>query len=84
MDKRDDLPGGEGLVAWIIPDGAVEIDMVINRGAFLSGDYQTVFDEIVQIKEACGDAAGTGGHAAGLWSPDRRHGTHHRRVQRGL
>ena len=36
--------------------GANEIDMVINRGAFLSGDYQSVFDEIVQIKEACGDA----------------------------
>lgn len=36
--------------------GATEIDMVINRGAFLSGDYQTVFDEIVQIKEACGNA----------------------------
>ncbi len=36
--------------------GADEIDMVINRGAFLSGDYQTVFDEIIQIKEACGDA----------------------------
>ena len=36
--------------------GADEIDMVINRGAFLSGDYQRVFDEIVQIKEACGPA----------------------------
>lgn len=36
--------------------GANEIDMVINRGAFLSGDYQTVFDEILQIKEACGEA----------------------------
>ncbi len=36
--------------------GATEIDMVINRGAFLSGDYQTVFDEILQIKEACDEA----------------------------
>jgi deoxyribose-phosphate aldolase len=36
--------------------GATEIDMVINRGAFLSGDYQTVFDEIVAVKEACGHA----------------------------
>ena len=35
--------------------GADEIDMVIDRGAFLSGDYATVFDEIVEIKEACGD-----------------------------
>jgi deoxyribose-phosphate aldolase len=36
--------------------GADEIDMVIDRAAFLSGDYQTVFDEIVEIREACGDA----------------------------
>src|SRR5204862_7356466 len=36
--------------------GADEIDMVIDRGAFLSGRYSTVFDEIVKIKEACGDA----------------------------
>lgn len=36
--------------------GATEIDMVINRGAFLAGKYQTVFDEIVAVKEACGDA----------------------------
>jgi deoxyribose-phosphate aldolase len=36
--------------------GADEVDMVIDRGAFLSGDYATVFDEIVEIKDACGDA----------------------------
>jgi deoxyribose-phosphate aldolase len=36
--------------------GADEIDMVIDRGAFLSGDYQRVYDEIVAVKEACGDA----------------------------
>ncbi|MEA2570389.1 MAG: deoxyribose-phosphate aldolase [Acidobacteriota bacterium] len=36
--------------------GADEIDMVIDRGAFLSGDYQKVFDEIADIKEACGPA----------------------------
>ena len=36
--------------------GANEIDMVISRGAFLAGDYQHVFDEIVAVKEACGDA----------------------------
>jgi deoxyribose-phosphate aldolase len=36
--------------------GADEIDMVIDRGAFLSGRYSTVFDEIVKIKEACGEA----------------------------
>ncbi|MGA7616920.1 MAG: deoxyribose-phosphate aldolase [Thermoanaerobaculia bacterium] len=36
--------------------GADEIDMVINRGAFLSGDYDRVFDEIVAVKEASGPA----------------------------
>ena len=36
--------------------GANEIDMVISRGEFLSGQYGHVFDEIVAIKEACGDA----------------------------
>src|SRR5215213_8263949 len=36
--------------------GADEIDMVIDRGAFHSGDYQAVFEEIVAIKDACGDA----------------------------
>jgi deoxyribose-phosphate aldolase len=34
--------------------GADEIDMVIDRGAFLSGDYSLVFDEIVAVKAACG------------------------------
>ncbi|MDX1515301.1 MAG: deoxyribose-phosphate aldolase [Woeseiaceae bacterium] len=36
--------------------GADEIDMVISRGAFLAGEYGFVFDEIVAIKDACGDA----------------------------
>src|SRR5205807_7450205 len=36
--------------------GADEIDMVIDRGAFLSGDYQKVFDQIAEVKEACGPA----------------------------
>ncbi|WP_237110048.1 deoxyribose-phosphate aldolase [Nonomuraea sp. MG754425] len=36
--------------------GATEIDMVIDRGAFLAGDYRKVFDEIVAVKESCGDA----------------------------
>ena len=36
--------------------GADEVDMVIDRGAFHSGRYSKVYDEIVQIKEACGDA----------------------------
>jgi deoxyribose-phosphate aldolase len=36
--------------------GADEIDMVIDRGAFLSGRYAQVYDEIVRVKEAAGDA----------------------------
>jgi len=36
--------------------GADEIDMVIDRGAFLSGRYLDVFDDIVATKQACGDA----------------------------
>jgi deoxyribose-phosphate aldolase len=36
--------------------GADEVDMVINRGAFLSGRYLQVFEEIVAVKEACGPA----------------------------
>src|SRR3954463_3360566 len=36
--------------------GADEVDMVIDRGAFLRGDYAAVFDEIVEVKEACGEA----------------------------
>ena len=36
--------------------GADEIDMVIDRGAFLSGHLQKVFDEIAEVKEACGPA----------------------------
>ncbi|MSW03349.1 MAG: deoxyribose-phosphate aldolase [Actinobacteria bacterium] len=37
--------------------GASEIDMVIDRGAFLSGNYIDVFNEIVQIRELCGTKA---------------------------
>ena len=36
--------------------GADEIDMVINRGAFLSGHYDEVAEEIKQVRIACGDA----------------------------
>ena len=36
--------------------GADEIDMVIDRGAFLSGRLGQVYDEVVAVKEACGDA----------------------------
>jgi len=40
-----------------IDTGAGEIDMVIDRGAFLSGNYIEVFNEIVAIKDICGDKA---------------------------
>jgi deoxyribose-phosphate aldolase len=36
--------------------GADEVDMVIDRGAFLAGRYLHVFEEIVAVREACGDA----------------------------
>jgi deoxyribose-phosphate aldolase len=41
--------------ALAVKDGATEIDMVLSVGTFLSGDYETVCDEILQMKEACGD-----------------------------
>ena len=40
-----------------IANGATEIDMVIDRGAFLSGDLEKVYIEIVYIKSLCGDKA---------------------------
>ncbi len=40
-----------------VADGADEIDMVINRGAFLAGEFARVQDEIAAVVEACGDAA---------------------------
>ncbi len=42
--------------------GADEIDMVIDRGAFLAGRYLQVFDEIVAVKEACERADGSHAH----------------------
>lgn len=41
---------------FAVDEGADEVDMVISRGAFLSGEYQKVYDEISAIKEACGNA----------------------------
>ncbi|MHA7812274.1 MAG: deoxyribose-phosphate aldolase [Phycisphaerales bacterium] len=43
-------------VEQAVADGADEIDMVINRGAFLSGKYGVVADEIRAVVEACGPA----------------------------
>ncbi|ABL83028.1 MULTISPECIES: deoxyribose-phosphate aldolase [unclassified Nocardioides] len=42
--------------------GADEIDMVIDRGAFLAGRYQHVYDEIVAVREACRRENGEGAH----------------------
>jgi deoxyribose-phosphate aldolase len=39
-----------------VADGADEIDMVLNRGAFLSGRYLDAFEEILAVREACGAA----------------------------
>src|SRR5258705_13110154 len=39
-----------------VADGADEIDMVIDRNAFIAGDHAKVFDEIVAVKSACGPA----------------------------
>jgi deoxyribose-phosphate aldolase len=43
-------------VRQAVSDGADEIDMVLNRGAFLAGDLSLVRDEISSVIEACGDA----------------------------
>jgi deoxyribose-phosphate aldolase len=43
-------------VREVVALGADEVDMVIDRGAFLSGRYARVYDEIVRVKEACGEA----------------------------
>ena len=41
---------------YAVNEGADEVDMVISRGKFLSGEYNFVFDEIAAVKEACGEA----------------------------
>jgi deoxyribose-phosphate aldolase len=58
------FPSGRASVAVKIQDtqdaleaGAAEIDMVIDRGAFLSGRYAEVFDQILQIRRLCGKKA---------------------------
>jgi deoxyribose-phosphate aldolase len=45
-----------GEVKAAVADGADEIDMVINRGAFLAGEFDEVGDEIAAVVEACGAA----------------------------
>jgi deoxyribose-phosphate aldolase len=44
-------------VRGAVADGADEVDMVINRGAFLSGEFTRVQDEIAGVVAACGPAA---------------------------
>lgn len=41
--------------ALALKDGATEIDMVLSVGKFLSGDYETVCDEISEMKATCGN-----------------------------
>ena len=41
--------------ALAVKDGATEIDIVMSVGKFLSGDYETVADEIAELKAVCGD-----------------------------
>ncbi|MDY7100296.1 MAG: deoxyribose-phosphate aldolase [Actinomycetota bacterium] len=43
-------------IRWVVGHGADEVDMVLNRSAFLSGRYRKAFDEIAASKEASGDA----------------------------
>ena len=57
------FPSGQSPLAIKLADvreavalGADEVDMVIDRGAFLAGRYAKVYDEIVQVKQACGEA----------------------------
>ena len=47
---------------YAVSEGADEIDMVIDRGAFLSGSWGIVYDQIVAIKEACTRADGSSVH----------------------
>ncbi|TDW29101.1 deoxyribose-phosphate aldolase [Cryobacterium psychrophilum] len=49
-------------VADAVNAGADEIDMVIDRGAFLSGRFGQVYDEIVAVKDACRRSDGTSAH----------------------
>jgi len=53
---RSSLPVKLADTALAVDAGAGEIDMVIDRGAFLTGRYGQVYDEIVAVKEACGRA----------------------------
>jgi deoxyribose-phosphate aldolase len=58
------FPSGQSPIAVklaevrdVVDGGAHEVDMVIDRGAFLSGRYAQVYDEIVRVKEICAGRA---------------------------
>jgi deoxyribose-phosphate aldolase len=53
---RSALPVKLADTELAVQQGATEIDMVIDRGAFLAGRYGEVFDEIVAVKDTCGAA----------------------------
>jgi len=53
---RASMPVKLADTADAVAAGADEIDMVIDRGAFLAGDYLTVFEQIVATKNACAGA----------------------------
>lgn len=48
------LPARLEEIRWVVAQGADEVDIVLNRSAFLGGDYGRAFDDIVASKEACG------------------------------
>lgn len=52
------LPQGLKMdeVRWIVDSGADEVDYVINRGRFLHGDNQYLYDEVAAAKSLCGQA----------------------------
>ncbi|WP_111718272.1 deoxyribose-phosphate aldolase [Homoserinimonas sp. OAct 916] len=59
---RASLPVKLSDTSDAVAAGADEIDMVIDRGAFLAGNYGRVFDEIVAVKETCRREDGTSAH----------------------
>jgi deoxyribose-phosphate aldolase len=50
------LPARLEEIRWVVANGADEVDIVLNRSAFLAGRYGRAFDEIVASKEAAGAA----------------------------
>lgn len=50
------LPQRLAEIKYAVGEGAQEIDIVISRAQVLTGDWQAMFDEVSQMREACGDA----------------------------